>query len=151
MPANVERYINIFQSNSVLGGRDVGPGKGFQGHYASYDLVKHDEITHVNMEKNESIHQQVLSKIEQLATTPAKNDGEMVRLRYTVPADAAIDLWDSGTAIFARPGDTLQSLAALYHVPPWSLTQMNAVFASGAPLPAGQRLSFRATSSRFRR
>ena len=35
---NVERYINIFQSTSVLGGRDVKPGKGFAGNYASYDL-----------------------------------------------------------------------------------------------------------------
>jgi len=139
VPANVERYINVFQSNSMLGGRDVMPGEGFQGHYASYDILKHTEITHINMEKNESIHQQILSKIQQLAETPAKAQGEAVPIRYVVPADAAIELWDSGMPVFAHPGDTLQTLAMFYHVPPWSLAQINSV-SDAAPLPPGQRI-----------
>ena len=140
VPLNVERYINIFQSNSVLGGHDVIPTKGFQGHYASYDLVEHTDLTHLNIEKSESIHEQVVAKIQQLAATPAKAEGEAVPIRYTVPADAAIELWDSGTPVFAHHGDTLQTLAALYRVPLWSLTQINRV-SDNAPLAPGQRVT----------
>ena len=140
VPLNVERYINIFQSNSVLGGHDVIPTKGFQGHYASYDLVEHTDLTHLNIEKSESIHEQVVAKIQQLAATPAKAEGEAVPIRYTVPADAAIELWDSGTPVFAHRGDTLQTLAALYRVPLWSLTQINRV-SDNAPLAPDQRVT----------
>ena len=140
VPLNVERYINIFQSNSVLGGHDVIPTKGFQGHYASYDLVEHTDLTHLNIEKSESIHEQVVAKIQQLAATPAKAEGEAVPIRYTVPADAEIELWDSGTPVFAHRGDTLQTLAALYRVPLWSLTQINRV-SDNAPLAPDQRVT----------
>jgi LysM repeat protein len=139
VPPNVERYINVFQSNSLLGGREVKAAKDFHGHFASYDIVGHKEITHVNMEKNEAIHQQLLNKIKQLAATPAKSEGENVPLHYTVPADAEIELWDSGTPIFTRRGDTLKSLASLYHVPQWSLEQINTV-SKTAPLSPGQRI-----------
>jgi hypothetical protein len=139
VPANVERYINLFQSNSVLGGGDVKPAKGFAGHYASFDVAEHVEFNHLNLEKAESIHDQLVTKIQQLAATPARAGGEAVPLRYTVPADAAIELWDSGTPISARGGDTLQSLAAFYGVPLWSLTQINKL-PDAAPLADGQRV-----------
>lgn len=127
LPPNVERFINIFQSNSMLGGVDVNPGPGFQGHYASFDIVEHTKITHVNMEKDGSIQDQVMAKILALATTPAKTEGDAVPIRFVVPADAAIELWDSGMPVLARPGDTLQTLAARYNAPLWSLAQINQV------------------------
>jgi hypothetical protein len=127
VPLNVERYINIFQSDSVLGGIDVAPTPGFQGHYATFDLVEHKEISHVNMEKSELLHDQVLTKMLLPVTTPAKPEGEAVPLRFVVPAGAAIELWDSGAPAVARSGDTLQTLAAFYHVPLWSLAQTNQV------------------------
>ena len=139
VPLNVERYINIFQSDSMLGGRDVRPAPGFQGHYASFDLVEHKEITHINMEKDDSIHDQLVSKIRQLAATPANGEGEAVQLRYVVPADSAIELWDSGMPVFAHPGDTLQTLATLYRLPLWSLSQINRL-PENKPLTAGQRV-----------
>jgi hypothetical protein len=127
VPLNVERYINIFQSDSVLGGIDVAPTPGFQGHYATFDLVEHKEISHVNMEKSELLHDQVLTKMLLPVTTAAKPEGEAVPLRFVVPAGAAIELWDSGAPAVARSGDTLQTLAAFYHVPLWSLAQTNQV------------------------
>ena len=60
-------------------------------------------------------------------------------LRYVVPSDAPLELWDSGTQQLARSGDTLQRLAALNHVPLWSLTQANQ-YADSAPLSVGQRV-----------
>jgi len=128
VPLNVQRYINIYQSDSVLGGHDVIPEKGFQGHYASVDLVKHKEITHVNMEKTGSIQEQVMRKIlELVAPAPATVESDPVPIHYVVPSDAAIELWDSGMPVFTRSGDTLPTLAALYNVPVWSLAQINSM------------------------
>jgi LysM domain len=138
VPGNVERYINIFQSNSVVGGCDVRPAPGFHGHYASYDLVEHSEITHVNMEKTQTVQDQLVTKIKQLSALP-KSEGEAVPLHYVVPADAAIELWDSGMPVFAHADDTLATLAAQYHVPLWSIAQINRL-PEDAPLTGGQRV-----------
>jgi hypothetical protein len=139
VPLNVERYINVFLSNSILGGGDVVAKQGFQGHYASFDLSEHEEVTHINIDKMNSIHEQLVTAIAQIATTPAKTGGEAVPLRYVVPADTPVELWDSGTTLSARSGDTLQTLAAAHHVPLWSLTQINQL-PDGAPLTVGQRV-----------
>lgn len=61
-------------------------------------------------------------------------------LRYVVPPNIPIELWDSGMPVFARPGDTLQTIAGLYHVPLWSLTQVNKGLMENAPLVPGQRI-----------
>ncbi len=139
MPLNVERFINIFLSKSVLGGGDVKPGEGYRGHYASYDLSEHDEVTHINIEKMDQVHAQLVDKIVQLVKTPAKAADEAIPLRYVVPASADIELWDSGMLVPARPGDTLQSIAASYHLPLWSLTQMNKG-PDNTPLVPGERI-----------
>jgi hypothetical protein len=139
VPLNVERYINVFLSDSVLGGGDVVAEQGYQGHYASFDLKEHGEVTHINIDKMDSIHEQLVTAIAQLATTPLPAKGEAVPLRYVVPSDAPLELWDSGTQQLARSGDTLQRLAALNGVPLWSLTQANQ-YADSAPLSVGQRI-----------
>jgi len=139
VPLNVERFINIFLSKSVLGGGDVKPSEGYQGHYASFDLSEHDEVTHINIEKMDQVHAQLVSKILQLAKTPSKAGDEAIPLRYVVPASAEIELWDSGMLVPARPGDTLQSIAASYHLPLWSLTQMNKG-PDNTPLVPGERI-----------
>jgi hypothetical protein len=139
VPFNVERYINIFLSNGVLGGGDVVSKQGYQGHYASFDLSKHEGITHINIDKMDFMHEQLVTKIRQLVTTPAKAEGKAVPLRYVVPPNTGIELWDSGMPVFARSGDTLQTLATFHRVPLWSLTQMNEVSDSAALAP-GQRV-----------
>ena len=139
VPLNVERFINIFLSKSVLGGGDVKPGKGYQGHYASFDLSEHDEVTHINIEKMDKVHAQLISKILQLAKTPSKTADEAIPLRYVVPASADIELWDSGVMVTASAGDTLQSIAASLHLPLWSLTQMNKG-PDNMPLVPGERI-----------
>jgi len=139
VPLNVERYINIFLSDSVLGGGDVVAEPGYQGHYASFDLKQHEEVTHINIDKMDSIHEQLVTAIAQLAMTPLPAKGEAVPLRYVVPPDAPLELWDSGTQQLARSGDTLQTLATLNHVPLWSLTQANQ-YSDSAPLSVGQRV-----------
>lgn len=139
VPLNVERFINIFLSKSVLGGGDVKPSEGYKGDYASFDLSEHDEVTHINVEKMDQVHAQLISKILQLARTPAKPADEAIPLRYVIPASAEIELWDSGMLVSTRPGDTLQSIAASYHLPLWSLTQMNKG-PDNTPLVPGERI-----------
>jgi hypothetical protein len=138
VPPNVARFINLFQSDSVLGGVDIKPGDGFHGHYATFDLVKHKEILHVNMEKADFLHDQVMGKILQAAPT-VNADGQARPLRFVVPEEAAIDLWDSGVPVTARAGDTLQTLATFYRVPLWSLTQVNQV-PDDVPLIGGEQV-----------
>jgi pimeloyl-ACP methyl ester carboxylesterase len=139
VPLNVERYINIFLSDSVLGGGDVMPKQGYQGHYASFDLSKQEDVTHINIDKMGLVHEQLVTKILQLAATSAKAEGEAVPLRYVVPPNIGIELWDSGMPVFVRPGDTLLTRAAFHHVPLWSLTQINQV-SERTPLVPGQRI-----------
>ena len=115
---NIERYLNIFLSKSVLGGSHIKPAQGYQSHFASFDLSEREEVSHFNIDEKDAFNQQFLAKIEKLATTPAKVDGVPAPLNYVVPPDAdAIELWDSGMPVFARPGDTLQTIAGLYRVP----------------------------------
>lgn len=136
---NVERYINIYQSRSIMGGGDVVAGRSFHGHYASVNLSDHAEIVHINIEKADSVQEQLVAKIAQLAATPAAAEGEAVPIRYVVPPHAAIELWDSGTPVTAEAGDTLQTLSAAYHVPVWALAQVNSV-SEHAAISAGQRI-----------
>jgi hypothetical protein len=139
VPPNVERYINIFQSRNIMGGGNVVQGRGFRGHYASYNLKDHSEIVHINIEKAEHIQEQLVTKVAQLSMTPASGEGEALPLRYEVPANASIELWDSGMPVFAHDGDTLHSLAETYHVPLWALAQLNRVSEHDA-LSDGQRI-----------
>jgi hypothetical protein len=139
VPLNIERYINIFLSKSVLGGSHMKPQQGYRRHYASFDLSEHEEVSHINIEKMDVIQEQLVSKVVQVATMSAKTEGEALPLNYVVPPNAAIDLWDSGMSVFARPGDSLQTIAALYHVPLWSVTQVNKG-AEKTPLVPGERV-----------
>jgi len=139
VPPNVERYINIFQSSNFMGGGNVVQASRFHGHYASFNLKDHSEIIHINIEKAEHIQEQLVRKIAELSATPAAVQGEAVPLHLEVPADAAVELWDSGFPVQAHAGDTLKSIAATYHVPVWSLAEINAMSAR-APVTEGQRV-----------
>ncbi len=136
IPANVERYIDLYQSSNILGGGDPPPGRGFHGHYAAFNLKDRPEIIHVNMDKFEGIQAQLAAKIRSAA---AGGGGEAVPLHIVFPSSGPIELWDSGVAVQARAGDTIQSLAAAYHVPAWAVAQINQK-AESAPLSEGQRV-----------
>ena len=122
VPANVHRYVNLYQSSNILGGGDLGPGSGFHGHYASYDLKDRSEIIHVNLDKFSRIQELLAAKIRSMSVG---DEGEAVPIRIVFAATGPIELWDDGMAISAHAGDTLHSLAGTYHVPVWALTQLN--------------------------
>ena len=139
VPSNVERYINLYQSSNILGGGDLGPGRGFHGHYASFNLKDRPEIIHINLDKFDRIQEQLAAKIRTLAATPASGEGEAVPLHIVFPATGPIELWDSGVPVSAQAGDTLQTLAATYHVPLWALIQINQK-SKHAALTEGERI-----------
>src|SRR5215467_2251106 len=136
IPANVHRYINLYQSSNILGGGDLAPGPGFHGHYASYNLKDRSEIIHVNLDKFSRIQELLAAKVRSMA---AGGEGEAVPLRIVYAAAGPIELWDSGVAISAHAGDTLQSLATAYHVPVWAVAQVNRKSES-ATLSDGERV-----------
>jgi predicted alpha/beta-hydrolase family hydrolase len=139
VPLNVERYINIFLSRGLLGGGDVRSEQGYQGHYASFDLSTHSDVSHITIDKMDTIHDQLIAKVAQLAATPARAEDETVALRYIVPPDTPVELWDSGVPVIARPGDTLETIAAAHQVPLWAVTQINPGV-EGQPLIPGERV-----------
>ena len=139
VPPNVERYINIFQSTNVIGGGNVVQGSRFHGHYASFNVKDHRELIHINIEKADQIQDQLVSKVVELASTPATAEGEAIPIRIEVPADRTIELWDSGQPAMAHAGDTLKTFADTYHVPLWSLAELNPAATNG-PLTEGQRI-----------
>jgi hypothetical protein len=135
IPGNVERYIDLYQSSNVLGGGDLPPGAGFHGHYAAFNLKDRPEIIHVNMDKFEGIQAQLAAKIR----SAGAGGSDPVPLRLEFPSSGPIELWDSGTHVQARAGDTVQSLAAAYHVPAWAVSQLNQK-PENASLSDGQRV-----------
>ena len=139
VPLNVERFINIFLSDSVLGGGDVVAVPGFRGHYASYDLKENSRVSHINIEKSDDIHRQIVEMVTQLPRIPAQTQGDAVPLRYLVPANTLVELWDSGVRVPVRAGDTMASIAAANRVPLWTLVQSNSL-AENAPLTPGQTI-----------
>ena len=139
VPLNVQRFINLFLSDNILGGGDVKPEPGFRGHYASFDMKDHDEVTHINIDKMEDVHAQLVTMISQLSQTSATADSDPVPLRYLVPPKTSVELWDSGVALPIRPGETVDQIAANYRVPLWALQQSNRGIAT-TPLIPGQRI-----------
>jgi hypothetical protein len=136
IPANVERYINLFQSSNILGGGDLAPSRGFHGHYASYNLKDRSEIIHVNLDKFSRIQELLAAKIRSMSL---RGEGEAVPLHIVFAATGPIELWDSGMPVSAHAGDTLQTLAAEYHVPLWAVAQVNQKSESAA-LSEGERI-----------
>lgn len=139
VPLNVERFINIFLSDSVLGGGDVVAVPGYRGHYASYDLKENSRVSHINIEKSDDIHRQIVEMVTQLPRIPVQSQADAVPLRYLVPADTLVELWDSGMRVPVRRGDTMESIAAANRVPLWTLAQSNSL-AENAPLTPGQTI-----------
>lgn len=139
VPPNVERFINIFLSDNILGGGDVKPMPGYRGHYASYDMKDHDEVTHINIDKMADVHAQLVTMVSQLSQTPAVGESDPVPLRLLVPPKVSVEMWDSGIPLFVRPGDTLEQISTTYRVPLWALQQVNPG-AGSAPLIPGERI-----------
>jgi LysM domain len=152
VPSNVELFINIYQSFNPIGGGEVSAAADFRGRLINVDLRQHNEVVHINLDKTAAIQDIVADKIAAVAADWARNamgapsrrvvrgpDVRPLNLKYVVPRDAQIVLWDSAIEITARPGDTPESLAAANGVPVWALAQINKID-QDRPIEPGRRL-----------
>ena len=123
-----------------MGGGNVVQGSRFHGHYASYNLKDHSELIHINIEKADRIQEQLVEQSHRTRLdTGRRPKATQFQFDLEVPSDAPVELWDSGQPMTAHAGDTLKTFADTYHVPLWSLAEINAV-SPRTPLTEGQRI-----------
>jgi len=140
VPSNVELFINIYQSFNPIGGGEISAAADFRGRLINVDLRQHNELVHINLDKTAAIQDIVADKIAAVAVDWARNamgapsrrvargpDVRPLNLKYVVPRDAQIVLWDSAIEQKARPGDTLESIASANGVPVWAVAQINKI------------------------
>lgn len=163
IPANVDLFINLYQATNLIGGGRATPGPGFRGRLVNVDLRKRYEIVHITLDKSPVIHTLVTEKIvslaerfaaerEALAAASAKPSRkpaqraapppEEVRplvMKYVVPSDQRIELWDSAVILTTEGGDTLEAIAARTGAPAWAIAQINNL-GEDAPLQPGRKL-----------
>lgn len=140
VPANVERFVNIYSSEHTFGGGDPSPAADFQGHFASVDLKDYSDVWHLYMAKVTALQDVIVGKVIEVATgTTPPPEGSAIAIEYSPPRDQPLELWDSGVAVIAAAGETASMVAKQFGVPSWVVADINKV-AADAPLAAGQRL-----------
>jgi hypothetical protein len=139
VPANVDRFLNIYASMNFFGGGNVSSGGEYRGHFASIDLKNYWEVPHVRMLRIGGLDDRLVAKIVRIASAPSNLDGITVPIRYVMPRGMKVELWDSGVPVKAEQHDSASKIAARYGVPAWAVAQINDVEET-APLVAGQRI-----------
>jgi hypothetical protein len=124
VPSNVQRFINLYQATNLLGGGRIHPAHDFRGQLINVDLRNHFEIGHMNIDKSRRLQQEVIAKVLQVVAFPQPAaQSQMVSIKYVVPAKAPIELWDGGVPVTLGQGQSIQSVADLYGVPSWAISQ----------------------------
>ena len=139
VPPNVERFVNLYQSNNLLGGGSSHRAAGFHGHFANVNLREREGLGHIAIDKSRALHDAIVPKFLQAAALGSPPGDDPVPISYVIPKEAKLEIWDSGIAIHAEAGDTADTLAARYGVPAWGIRSINALAEDGRILP-GQYL-----------
>jgi LysM domain len=165
VPDNVEVFINLFQKSNPIGGGEVKAASGFRGRLINVDLRERNEIIHITLDKSSKIHELVADEIigfaafsrrkqsdapmegspkskkqkKPPADAPSLNYASPLEMKYVVPRNEPIELWDSGLRVTARAGENLQTIAAQYGAPVWAIAQINKI-GEDTPLQAGMAL-----------
>ena len=152
VPENVELFINLYQKTNLIGGGEAKAASGFRGRIVNVDLRDRHEIVHITLDKSVVLHNLVADKIAAVlrATAhppePARGRKEKtgaspyayvipVAMRYVVPPDVPIVLWDSAVRETIGPDETLEGFAARTGSPAWAIASINSVIAADPPLP----------------
>jgi thioesterase domain-containing protein len=151
IPGNVELFVNLFQKTNPIGGGEVKAAAGFKGRLINVDLREHTEIIHITLDKADAIHRVVTEQIAGVVAAarqrpmppdttrpagrkPPVSAAPRVRplaMRYVIPREAPVEIWDDAVRIGIKPGQTWETIAAEHNVPAWLLLQVNAA-ADGA-------------------
>lgn len=161
VPDNVELFVNLFQKTNPIGGGEVKAAQGFKGRLINVDLREHREIVHITLDKSDVIHRVVVGQIEATvaaargpapvmeARAAARPRGQSVpvtqpvrplQMRYVIPSEAPVEIWDDAVRVAAKPGQTWDTIAAEYGAPVWLLLQINRASEGLAPQPGAQVL-----------
>lgn len=157
VPDNVELFVNLFQKTNPIGGGEVKAAQGFKGRLINVDLREHREIVHITLDKSDVIHRVVVGQIEATVaaarglaasavtrprgqTAPVTQPVRPLQMRYVIPSEAPVEIWDDAVRVAARPGQTWETIAAEYGVPVWLLLQVNRASEGLAPQPGAQVL-----------
>jgi LysM repeat protein len=144
VPSNVDLYINVYQRFNPIGGGEISAAPDFRGRLINVDMHEHHDLVHINLDKAASIQDLVADKVAAVAADvarqaigvgPAAGARRLVRgpevrpllVKYSVPAEAQIVLWDSAIEVKPRPDDTLESIASANGVPVWAIAQINKI------------------------
>jgi LysM repeat protein len=153
VPENVEVFINLFQKYNPIGGGEIKAASGFHGRLINLDLQEHSEIIHITLDKSSKVRALVVDEIigfaalsrktqpeahpevspenkshrQSSAIAPAPNFVTPLTVKYVVPRNEPIELWDSGLRITVRAGENLQTIAAQYGAPAWAIAQINKI------------------------
>jgi LysM domain len=165
VPDNVEVFINLFQKSNPIGGGEVKAASGFRGRLINVDLREHSEIIHITLDKSSKVHELVADEIIGFAAfssrkqsdapmegspkskkqkkpspdAPPLNFATPLDMKYVVPRNEPIELWDSGLRATVRAGENLQTIATQYGAPAWAIAQINKV-GEDTPLQTGMAL-----------
>jgi hypothetical protein len=160
VPSNVDLFINLYQATNLIGGGRATPARGFRGRLVNVDLRERREIVHITLDKSPVIHALLTEKIVGIAEQAAErrdaarasrsekivqrrdaatSDIRPLTMKYVVPADARIELWDSATIEIVGNDDTLAGIAARTGAPAWAIAQINNLD-ENAPLESGRKL-----------
>jgi LysM repeat protein len=162
VPDNVEVFINLFQKSNPIGGGEVKATSGFRGRLVNIDLREHSEIIHITLDKSSKLHELVADEIIGFASFSSRKQSDApmeaspkskkqkkrsvdapspsfaipLYMKYVVPRNEPIELWDSGLRVTVRAGETLQTIATQYGAPAWAIGQINKI-GDDTPLQTG--------------
>ncbi len=155
VPANVELFINLYQKTNLIGGGEALGTPAFRGRIVNVDLRERREIIHITLDKSPVLHTLVADKIAivfraqaQPAANPMPARGRSrkqrneppppafvvpLTMRYVVPPEVPIVLWDSAVRGVVGPDENLEAFAARMIAPAWAIAGINNI---GEELPA---------------
>ena len=155
VPDNVELFINLYQKTNLIGGGEARGVAGFRGRIVNVDLRDRREIIHITLDKSPVLHALVADKIAlilrakmQQQAPPPPVRGRRPRgeppppafvlplfMRYLVPPDVPIVLWDSAVRTPLGPDESVEAFAARVGAPAWAIVSINNIGAAEPPAP----------------
>jgi hypothetical protein len=141
VPDNVELFINLYQKTNLIGGGEMRGANGFRGRIVNVDLRERREIIHITLDKSSVLHTLVADKIAvalraRMQPPPAR--GRQVRagpapmayvtpltMRYVVPPDVPIVLWDSAVRGVLGADESVEAFGARMNAPAWAIVSIN--------------------------
>ncbi len=152
IPDNVGVFINLYQKTNLIGGGEAVGAGGFRGRIVNVDLRERREIIHITLDKSPVLHALVAGKIAAIlrprAPPPVPVRGRRttsvavpvvyvtpLSMRYVVPPDVPIVLWDSAMRGVVGADETLDGFAARMAAPAWAIASINNVSTANPPAP----------------